>query len=813
MKVGRVLVLTAAALLVAALANRMSGGRVDALAAETAVAAAPQSTRQATSPAPVPSTPGNRSRDYLGSTACARCHQDSFDQWQRSLHIRMTKPIAEATVLGEFTSDRNFSAHDRSYQFGRADGRPTLTVSFGGSPPETFAISYTLGAKRYQGYLSTLPDGRMYVLPVFWHVESRRWVDWKEITPIPDGAHELRQIWNTNCFNCHATNLAQGFDVASKRYTSTWTEMGIGCEACHGPGKPHVELMEQWEKDPASKPAYDNSASNRELGSILKTFSPRSAAPRQVYDTCAYCHGNKQNVFLGFRGGDRYEDYALPYLISAPIPATDYQGEFWPDGRPNRFNRPQALTVSGCFKAGEIACTNCHVAHGSRHPFSLKLNITQGRNGDLLCTQCHAPGATGATGAGASGATGATGASGAVRYTGATGAPGAGASGATGASGASASGATGATDALQRVRLPKAAGPRNDAAVPWPNAAIEAHTYHPAASAGSRCIGCHMSDVNWRLLIRRRDHTFQPPVPETTAAFGVPNACTTCHDQRTPEWAARQMDQWWGDGARRAASAALADTMYRAGSGDASVLPALARLAVDRSQGVLIRGSAVEFMEQLALGTAGSPSADAKSQTSFANAAAGTLPKPTGARVTLTPAQVNALIAAAADPEAAVRARAVTALVASGDRERVITPLVARLVDQARVVRVRAAEALLALGIVTLPAAAGEALTRAQDELAVALQDFPDVATNHAALGWLESERGRTREASAAVERAIALSPRAARPYVVKGVIAARDGRFAEALDHWRKARDLEPTYPNIDRLIEEAVKRLAGGK
>ena len=58
----------------------------------------------------------------------------------------------------------------------------------------------------------------MYVLPAFWQVESRRWIDWKEITPIPDGAHDLRQIWNANCFNCHATNLAQGFDVASKRY-------------------------------------------------------------------------------------------------------------------------------------------------------------------------------------------------------------------------------------------------------------------------------------------------------------------------------------------------------------------------------------------------------------------------------------------------------------------------------------------------------------------------------------------------------------------------------------------------------------------
>ena len=666
--------------------------------------------------------------DYLGSAACARCHQQVYDQWKASLHVRMTKPVAEATIVGDFSGGTRFAAHDRAFEFGRANGRPFMKVSFGGAPPETFQVDYTLGHKRYQGYLSTLPDGRMYVLPAFWHVEHKRWIDWKEITPIPDGAHDLRQIWNSNCFNCHATNLAQGFDVATRTYKTTWTEMGLGCEACHGPGRVHVDQIEAWLKNPAVKP-----------GGSLGIFSSRHGTPRQTFDMCAYCHGNKRNVFVGFRAGEKYEDYALPFLISEPIPATDLQGEFWPDGRPNRFNRPQALTLSGCFKAGEVTCTSCHVAHGSPHPFSLKVDITQGANGDTLCTQCHSS---------------------------------------------------------------------------FKGAAVPRHTFHAAASAGSRCISCHMSDVNWRLLIRRRDHTFQAPVPEITAAFGVPNACTTCHDHRSPEWAARQMDQWWGDGdgRRRKSALSIADAMYRAGSGDASVLPALARLAVDRSNGFLIRASAVEFMAQLASGTAGTASADAQSQTSFGYGAKTApierAPKP----VPLTAAQINALIGAASDPEPTVRAHAVNAMLVSGDRQRVLTPIIARLVDPARIVRARAAEALLALGFAGLPGTAGQALTRAQDDFAQALRDFPEAALNHTSLGWLEAERRHPLQAHVALDAAIHLDPQAARPLVIKGVLAARDGKFAEAVELWRKAKALEPAYPRIDELIAEAEKRKGPG-
>jgi predicted CXXCH cytochrome family protein len=458
-----------------------------------------------------------------------------------------------------------------------------------------------------------------------------------------------------------------------------------------------------------------------------------------VFDMCAYCHGNKNNLFLGFVPGERVEDFALPFLVSQPMPPDDPQGDFWPDGRPSRFNRPQALTLSGCFMKGNATCTNCHVAHGSRWEHSLKVAIA---DSNRLCTQCH--------------------------------------------------------DGLTSP------------------ASVERHTHHPAASTGSRCIECHMSDVNWRLMIRRRDHTFAPPVPEMTARYGVPNGCTTCHDARTPEWAAATLDRWYGDGERRARASRLADTLYLAGAGDPASIDGLAALAVERSRGMLVRASAAEYIGRVFAAAAGRD-ADltraARSQTATEGSAPArdATPGPGGQPAVLTPATVtravNALIGAVNDPEPTVRAMAVRSLGAIGDRRATMT-VVSRLQDDVRAVRVAAAEALLWMGVSRLPGAAGPVLAAAQDEYRRSLETFPDVASNHAAIGWLESERGRHDEAARALDVAIDLQPGYARARVYKGIVFARTGRYDEAIEEWQAARAIDPAYPNIDRLIDEARRR-----
>ena len=157
-----------------------------------------------------------------------------------------------------------------------------------------------------------------------------------------------------------------------------------------------------------------------------------------------------------------------------------------------------------------------------------------------------------------------------------------------------------------------------------------------------------------------------------------------------------------------------------------------------------------------------------------------------------------------------VRAAAVRTLGSLNQRDdRVLAVLTARLVDDARVVRARAAEALLALEVVTGPDRLGAALDRAQLDLAESLRSFPDSAPQQASLAWLYAQRGQTAEAEAAVAVALAVDPTLARPHVIRGVLAARAGRFDEALASWRRARDLEPGTPNIDRMIEEAQRRV----
>src|SRR6266545_214278 len=69
-------------------------------------------------------------------------------------------------------------------------------------------------------------------------------------------------------------------------------------------------------------------------------------------------------------------------------------------------------------------------------------------------------------------------------------------------------------------------------------------TYRVALLAD--CIGCHMPTTTYMVVDPRHDHSFRVPRPDLSVKLGVPNPCTRCHAGRPAEWAARQVESWYG---------------------------------------------------------------------------------------------------------------------------------------------------------------------------------------------------------------------------------------------------------------------------
>jgi predicted CXXCH cytochrome family protein len=78
-------------------------------------------------------------------------------------------------------------------------------------------------------------------------------------------------------------------------------------------------------------------------------------------------------------------------------------------------------------------------------------------------------------------------------------------------------------------------------------ASIEAHTHHRAGSPGSDCVSCHMPKIEQTIAdINVRSHTFAFIAPEMTDQYKIPNPCTSCHTDKTTEWAREAMKGWSG---------------------------------------------------------------------------------------------------------------------------------------------------------------------------------------------------------------------------------------------------------------------------
>ncbi|MEK1852062.1 MAG: tetratricopeptide repeat protein [Phyllobacterium sp.] len=124
-----------------------------------------------------------------------------------------------------------------------------------------------------------------------------------------------------------------------------------------------------------------------------------------------------------------------------------------------------------------------------------------------------------------------------------------------------------------------------------------AHTHHPMGSTGAQCANCHMPERTYMKVDRRRDHSLVIPRPDLSGTYGTPNACTTCHEDKTNAWAVENMERWYGTAWRNRPT--IAHAFAGVAQNDPGSIEALRSLFADREQAGIVKGSAIAAMSRV----------------------------------------------------------------------------------------------------------------------------------------------------------------------------------------------------------------------
>lgn len=296
---------------------------------------------------------------YVGSERCASCHRKAYGAWKGSHHAHSMEAAREGSVLGDF-GGATLRHGDGTWRFARRGDAFVATFEGPGGARQEHVVAYTFGVEPLQQYLVAFPSGRLQCLPAAWDVRARRWflVSRNPDAPPGDWLHWTGQgqNWNSMCADCHSTAVKKGFDEASDTYRTTWEEIDVGCEACHGPASLHLAWAE-------GRDGARGSAAAR--GLVTRTTGDAQVA------ICAPCHSRRaQFADQGLPGGELLDRY---------LPSTLAAGVFHADGQiQDEDFEWQAFTESLMFARG-VRCADCHDVHSGKRR----------AEGNALCTRCH----------------------------------------------------------------------------------------------------------------------------------------------------------------------------------------------------------------------------------------------------------------------------------------------------------------------------------------------------------------------------------------------------------------------------------------
>lgn len=335
------------------------------------------------------SSMGELTAQYIGRESCKECHEKEYMLFQGSDHDMAMDEANEKTVLGNF-NDQTITHFGVTSRFFMSDGKYMVNTEGPDGELTDYGVSYVFGIRPLQQYLIEFPGGRYQCLPLCWDTRpaeegGQRWfhIYQDERIPPDDVLHWTRvtQNWNYMCAECHSTNLRKNYSYSEKAYHTTWSEIDVSCEACHGPGSDHVDWAEKVESgsSPDVYPDMGLVVRLKDTDNATWVFDNDSVTARrsvarqsdELVQMCSRCHARRAVATEDYYHGGSLLDTHWPSLLD--------EGLYFADGQIlEEVYVYASFLQSKMYQAG-VVCKDCH------EPHSGKVYV----DGNALCYRCH----------------------------------------------------------------------------------------------------------------------------------------------------------------------------------------------------------------------------------------------------------------------------------------------------------------------------------------------------------------------------------------------------------------------------------------
>lgn len=328
--------------------------------------------------------------EFVGSQNCVSCHQREHANWKSSDHHAAMQEVNERSVLGDFDGAK-FTQDGVTSTFYKKNAQYFVRTDGPDGKLTDFQIRYTFGISPLQQYLIAFPGGRFQALGIAWdgRPKAEGGQRWFSLYPnqklkAGDPLHwtGIDQNWNFQCAWCHSTNLQKNYDSTNQTFNTTWSEINVGCESCHGPASRHIAWAGSKDRQSQSNPDPNKGFALRfdERHGVTWPMGSNGQAHRSIprnsskeIEICAQCHSRRQQFSS--------QPSNLLSLFDAFRPATLDQGLYYADGQQRDEVYTYGSFLQSKMHAAGVTCSDCHNPHSGR------INA----EGNAVCSQCHAP--------------------------------------------------------------------------------------------------------------------------------------------------------------------------------------------------------------------------------------------------------------------------------------------------------------------------------------------------------------------------------------------------------------------------------------